>query len=69
MFIYFRSWNQQNIFLLKPKIHQFFLFFQKDKILQWVLGHITKIQKDLNNFIFPYMIYNQNVPKSSYGLF
>jgi len=56
-------------FFIKTQNSPIFFIFQKDKILQWVLGHITKIQKDLNNFIFPYMIYNQNVPKSSYGLF
>ncbi len=54
-------------FFIETHYSPIVLFSQKDKILQWVLGHVTKIWKDLNNFMFPYMIYSQNMAKSSYG--
>jgi hypothetical protein len=43
--------DQQKVFFFSFT----FLYFQKDIILQWVLGLVTKIYKYFNNFLPLYM--------------
>ncbi len=50
------------------KINNFLkIYTLNDIILQWVLGFVIKILKYFNKFVCPYIAYNQNMAKFSYG--